>query len=258
MQQRADDREVALPGDVEQHGVGARRGHIARAKGGGVLIGGVGDRGDLAEALRLKMQAQIGFPHRRRGMAAHRRVAVDAMDLARRAGGREEMTEQAVAAQTGLPADDRRRRARKAGAQRRQGDGEIADLRRAVEGRTAFVVQHAHAETREEGADRRERRGDVGAAHRPRRSGQAQRVKRPEARGLRRRRQARQQQRAQPGLRIGRERIGRAGEIVAIPADERRAAAHARGPKKASAAASSGAERAAVSTGTPAIAASQA
>jgi hypothetical protein len=66
------------------------------------------DQADFLDTLRAQMLSQVGLIHRCRRMARHGRVAVDAKDLAARTRTGKEVTEGAVALETGLAADDRR------------------------------------------------------------------------------------------------------------------------------------------------------
>ena len=144
-------------------------------------------------------------------------MAVDPVHGAAGAGRGEQVPEQAVAAEIGLTADDRQEGIGEMRLQRPHRRADAAEMRRAVEGRAAFVMQQTDAEPGKEAAGRVEFGRHRLGSHRPRRAGNAERVEDAGASELLGRRNAQEEQRLLPALGEHRERIGRAGEIVAIP-----------------------------------------
>ncbi|SAL88888.1 hypothetical protein AWB74_08787 [Caballeronia arvi] len=201
------------------------------------------------------MHPQIRLLHWRDGMSAHRRMTVDAIRL-RAARGGEQVTERAIASEVRLPADDRHKCIAEVPAQTVDGHADIAHLRRAVESGTHLIMHHAHAERREQRADALEFRAHRGRCERTRGTRNADGVQRAERGETRGRRRFNEQHRPQAGAGEMRERVGGAGEVIAIEAVRR--GRHARAPKKSSAAASSGACFAYSCSGVPERAASHA
>ncbi|MCY1523640.1 hypothetical protein D9M68_585440 [compost metagenome] len=206
-------------------------------------------RTDVLQALRREVQPEVRFVHGRDRMHAHDRMAVDAVDLGGGACAGEQLGETAIASDAGLSAHDGHQRVGHVTAQFLHGDADIADVGRAVEGGTAFVVQHAGAGAGHESADAAQLCLHFGGRHAAGRAGDAQGVQPACPPQLLRRGHAQEQQAAQAGAGNFRERIGGAGEVVAVPGDPRRggaalAAVHARFPKNSMARRSSGAWRA--------------
>ena len=110
-EKRSDDGQILSANHVKENRVRLCRETRIEQSGGLVArIGAVIDQAHATQALLCEMFSQIGFSHRRHGMDAHGRVAVDAVNLAAGARRREQVAEQAVAAEIRLPADDRHER----------------------------------------------------------------------------------------------------------------------------------------------------
>ena len=99
------------------------------------------------EPLGCEMHAQIRLGHRRDGMAAHHRVAIDAVDRAVRPACKQ-IAEEAIPAKTGLAADDGRERGIKMAFERQDGSADAADGRRRIEGGADLVVDDARRQRR--------------------------------------------------------------------------------------------------------------
>jgi hypothetical protein len=84
-QQAPDDRELRVPGDVQQDRLRSFTGRRRRQRVdlridivSAVLVGTQVERHNRRQSLPRQMQPEVGLAHRRHRMAAHRRMAVDA------------------------------------------------------------------------------------------------------------------------------------------------------------------------------------
>ena len=180
---------------------------------------------------------QVGLVHRRDRMCAHRRMAVDAEDRAAGLGCGEQIAEQAVAAEVRLAADDRH----EAVGDEAAGRHATAAPMLPTSGELSKVEQHLVVHDGRARARRRSARPGSSSAAIACGRERARRRRRcptqssgPAASSIPARRHAQEQQRAQPGARRGGQRVGRAGEVVAVEADARRQRG-LRAPKNSSA-----------------------
>ena len=218
--------------DVEQHDALRRVDHL--------IDGGIGERigrNQIDTELRLpcEVERQIRLVHRRHRMAAHHRVAVDAVGLALIA--RKEVAEGGVALQLGRSDDQRRYALREDATRDLDGATDVADMRRGIEGGADLVVAEArtdllqpHEVLRKVFVHPLRRLAAAGA-------GDPHRVEAREARLLLQCRDAREQHRLNAMQRHRLHHVGRAGEVIAVIGQQHQPAFPS--PKKASDCASS-------------------
>ncbi|MNV43054.1 hypothetical protein D3C71_1347570 [compost metagenome] len=178
------------------------------------------DKPDCVGPELLQVASEIRFRHRRRGMPAHGRMAVEAMDGCFRSDRGKEIAECAITAERRLSAEDHGLPLIDEAAQDGHCRCDIADMSGAVEGRAAFVVQHSYARSRKELSDRAELGFHGVSRHGTRRTGYADGIECAGHREMAGRGDAKEKESFRTSAEKCRQRIRGAGEVVAIPAVE--------------------------------------